>query len=293
MTPAVRGRLLLGVLLGLLAAGCAAQRPVPPAPELTVARPHRVWLPLYAVGPQVKLGLATQYDWPAERSLGAADLLGASWLYDWSAEPPGSDWVEAVPMVWPFAGEPPALGGTSRWVLGFNEPDLAGQANLTPDAAAVLWERLERAYEDRRLVAPAPSDQHPEWLPQFRRAYVARFGRPPRLDALAVHCYLQSAERCLELVRRFEVWAYEWGVGEVWVTEFAFMPSHCPDAEGEARRFVAGLEADRLITRYSPYMSFEPGGTRSWPDPRPAANPSLVTADGRTLTPMGSWYARR
>lgn len=86
--------------------------------------------------------------------------------------------------------------------------------------------------------------------------------------------------------------AQAWGIGEVWCTEFAFVPAWVADAEGEARRFVGWLEGEPRVTRYAPFVSYIRGGEDYWPDTRPEANPSVFAADGATLTDVGRWYAR-
>src|SRR4051812_38901820 len=71
--------------------------------------------------------------------------VGARWAYDWSPRSrlAGSK-VEFVPMAWGAASVTDAnvaswtAGRRARkasWLLGFNEPDNSGQANMSPDAA--------------------------------------------------------------------------------------------------------------------------------------------------------------
>lgn len=179
----------------------------------------------------------------------------------------------------------------SAWVMGFNEPDLTGQAGMTPQAAVKYWRIVESRFPERKLVAPAPSHLHLEWLPQFRAVYRAEVGRYPRFDALAVHCY-DSAAQCIAVVKQFEAWAREWGVPEIWVTEFAFVPAWSQDAEGEARAFMAYLGQRPMVTRVAPFLSYGSGCDEYWPDCRPDANPALLHADLMTPTDIGRWYAR-
>jgi hypothetical protein len=200
--------------------------------------------------------------------------------------------VEAVPMI-RDAGQMHVtlLGGDSDWIMGFNEPDLPGQANMTPDEAAVLWREIEGRWPGRRLLGPAPSHLHPEWIVQFRDAYMRRYGQAPRLDGLAFHCYYRYASQCIALGERFVRWADEWGSEEVWCTEFAFLPVNGPDAERQARRFVAWLEGEPGVTRYAPYVVHQAVCDQFWPDCRPGADPSLLDAAGG-VTEIGRWYAK-
>ena len=82
----------------------------------------------------------------------------------------------------------PQVGGNSPYILGFNEPDLSSQANLTPQRAAVLWRRIEQAYPHRLLVSPAVSCGDLYWLVRFRSAYRELYGTWPRFDVLAACC---------------------------------------------------------------------------------------------------------
>lgn len=224
----------------------------------------------------------------------SCEALGCSWCYSWNPQPGVGQGHERVPMIWGRNDVGATPIGNSIWLMGFNEPDLSGQANLSVDAAAVLWREVERLYPDRKLVAPAPSDVWIGWLPAFRSAYFARYGAWPRLDALAFHCYRPSATDCIGIGQQFVSWARAWGVREVWATEFAFLPAWTADAEGEARRFVAWLEGEPRVTRYAPFVSyidFSAGPPWWWPWAGPGTNPSVLTETGE-LSAIGRWYAR-
>lgn len=273
--------------VALLVAGCGGRpAPGPIIDRSPLAAPSaRLYLPLAGRAPAAKLGLAG----------GSPELvrtLGGSWYYWWHGEPHGAAGIEAVGMIWGrWSGGVPQVTTGSRWLLGFNEPDALGQAYLPPQEAAALWRQIEAVYPERLLVSPAPSHLHPEWLPAFREAYRELYGAYPRMDALALHCYLPTAAECIALGQQYVAWAEEWDAAEVWCTEFAFLPAWSADAAGEARGFVAWLEAEPRVTRYAPYVSYETGGTPWWPAIAPGTNPSLFDAAGR-LTEIGLWYAR-
>lgn len=205
--------------------------------------------------------------------------LGIRWEYNWSGETWNCAGVENVPMAW--AGVPSDVRGNSEWLMGFNEPDQPGQANLAPGTASALWRAIELRYPGRKLVAPAPSHLDPEWLVRFRDNYMAVFAKPPRMDALAVHCYLPTAVECIALVREYETWAREWNVGEIWVTEFSFT-----DAE-QARDFISYLASDALVSRYS-WFALWYRGNEVWSPPTEYQAP-LVDSQGN-LTRWGAIY---
>lgn len=195
-------------------------------------------------------------------------------------------------VIWLMKGEKPS--GNSRWVMGFNEPDLCpSQACMSPLAAAIEWRQVELALSDRLLVSPAPSDLHPEWLLQFRQEFYNRYGRWPRLNALAAHCYRRTAADCIVLVEQFVTWAKEWNAQEVWVTEFAFMPCRYPadGAQVEAHKFIAWLEAS-AVARYFWWSNRQMGAAFEQGPTNPACWTGLVDRWGN-LTDLGQMYCGR
>ncbi|WP_405465956.1 glycosyl hydrolase [Streptomyces jietaisiensis] len=128
---------------------------------------------------------------------GAAQALadsGASWYYNWTSSTgevtPPKD-VEYVPMIWgPGSVTDAELGSAKKEgtaLLGFNEPDLAAQANMTPEQALDLWPRLEST--GLRLGAPAVShdaDTPGGWLDRFMRGADER---GLRVDFIPLHWY--------------------------------------------------------------------------------------------------------
>ncbi|WP_210494956.1 glycosyl hydrolase [Patulibacter sp. SYSU D01012] len=167
--------------------------------------------------------------------------VGARWTYDWSAESrlrPGAG-VEFVPMLWGAGSVTDATidrltadrrAGRARALLGFNEPDLGGQANMTPAQAIALWPRLEAT--GLRLGSPAvaspytrsQSDPAKTWLDDFLSRAKAQ-GR--RVDFVALHFYgdwtdpttVRSIERDLRRVHarwRLPIWVTETGTLPAW-----------------------------------------------------------------------------
>lgn len=181
-----------------------------------------------------------------------APKVGATWHYNWVGEVPECPMVESVPMIYCVTHLDYLEAGyrtlmDSEWVMGFNEPDDARQANLTPAEAAAAWPRVEALAGDRKLVSPAVV-WHPEWLVEFRAAYEAVEGSSPHLDALAVHCYTNSVEDCKTRIAQVVHYAELWGIDEVWVTEFMLWGTH---AEEDMVGLVRWMEAHPRITRYA------------------------------------------
>jgi hypothetical protein len=190
----------------------------------------------------------------------------SSWDYNWGAYPTLCQSTESIPMLWGEAMLTPHVGGNSSWVMGFNEPDLREQANLSPERAAELWRKVEAWYPNRKLVAPVPSSGNRTWLPQFRQAYIAEYAHAPRLDALAMHCYYQTASECIQLAQWFEDRLAEWHVPELWVTEFAVFPCSnlsLDQAAHELKTFIDWMETQSPITRYA-YFANRYTGAEWW-----------------------------
>lgn len=263
------------------------------------AAPYTYYLPLWQAPEHVlRLGLAGGT--PEQ-----VRTLGGDWLYDWSATPQGSAQVEAVPMIGTARHVGQALGGNSDWLLLFNEPDLCPwQACLSPAEAVGPYLRSVALYPQVWLVSPAPSSEdfrrmwapgstYPGWLPLFREAVRSETGYYPDFQALAMHCYEWTAEACIRIGEQYLRWAEEWGVPEIWITEFAFVQAWAPDAEREARAFLSWAERQARITRIAPYTAHTPLGVWYWPDTRPEADPSLFQAPASLeMTPLAHWYRR-
>ena len=233
--------------------------------------------------PPLHKGLAHVY---APEMCGDITTLGASWYYNWggslSCPPPGTT-AEFVPMAWGGAHPewwPKAGYTSSAWLMGFNEPDLGGQANLTPEAAARIWhDQIEVVFAGKLLLSPAPSHAHPDWIVQFRDAYQALYGHYPRLDGLAAHCY-GTLTFCEGMVQQFEGWASAWGVGQIWLTEFAlFSPA------SDLETFLTWLDGRPLVKRYA-YFTNRDNGNEPWSGYMPV----LMDYSSGALTDYGRVY---
>ncbi|SCV70125.1 BQ2448_1519 [Microbotryum intermedium] len=129
-----------------------------------------------------------------------------AWAYNWANsvnngnQPALSAEVDFVPMLWgsdatgwsAAAKKRIAQGG--KYLLGFNEPDLPTQSNITPAKAAQLWKtNMEPFAGKARFVSPAvtngayAADGSPmgvNWMTEF-------LGNCTRcnIDAIALHWY--------------------------------------------------------------------------------------------------------
>ncbi|MDE6310422.1 MAG: hypothetical protein K2L96_01220 [Muribaculaceae bacterium] len=138
-----------------------------------------------------------------------ASLLspGVSWMYNWgpSAANPSvySEDFYYVPMAWNGAYNASRIRTwlsnhpETRYLLGFNEPNLADQAAMTPAQAVAAWPGVEALAQEFnvKLVAPALNFSGSkvggkvwgvyEWYDEFFRLYPEA-----HVDCLALHCYM-------------------------------------------------------------------------------------------------------
>jgi hypothetical protein len=138
--------------------------------------------------------------------------LNSSWYYDWASYstpilPPVTPGIEYVPMMWgdwindprwgsatgdgSLGGPPlPSVGGANV-LLGFNEPNVPAQANMTVSQALALWPQLDAT--GARLGSPAVSgDPGLAYGTAWMSSFMSGNGGPvPRVDFVCAHWYVQ------------------------------------------------------------------------------------------------------
>ncbi|GAA2617370.1 glycosyl hydrolase [Streptomyces axinellae] len=163
---------------------------------------------------------------------GAAEALKdsrATWFHNWAASSAGvakPDGVEFVPTIWGKGSVTDAeldkAAKEGKNLLGFNEPDLPQQANMTPEEALDLWPRLEKT--GLNLGAPAvayDADKPGSWLDRFMSGAEKR---GLRVDFIPVHWYGAdfgpgAADQLAGYLQRI----HEKYKKPVWLTEYALI----------------------------------------------------------------------
>jgi RNA polymerase sigma factor (sigma-70 family) len=191
----------------------------PPSPSPSPSRSAPVVLT------SQRKGVAT---WDATGVSAELAASGASWYYDWGATPSGitaPSSVGFVPMIWGASDVTSAVLGQVKSegnvLLGFNEPDQSGQANMTVAQALDLWPQLEAT--GMTLGSPAVSYDAATpggWLDQFMAGAKSR---GYRVNFITVHWYggdfstgpaVQQLESYLQAIyARYHL--------PIWITEFA------------------------------------------------------------------------
>ena len=247
--------------------------------------------------------LASDHKRPAKKGVGeyrepeGAATIGAlhvTWYYDWGARPdvrgetPG---VQFVPMIWGLkyvdAADLQAAKATGVGILlGFNEPDVGGQSNMTVEQALDVWPKLEALH--MRLGSPAPGtgdDVKPDgWLAKFmagakKRGY--------RVDFICIHAYQSSfdpEQATRDLVREVTT-VHNMYHRPIWITEYAlarWAPDSTPNAAAEAA-FAAdsarALNGMRFVERYA------------WYGDVPNQSPFSAARDDGSLTAVGKAWS--
>ncbi|MGJ8654743.1 MAG: glycosyl hydrolase [Opitutaceae bacterium] len=156
-------------------------------------------------------------------------MFRPGWAYNWGS---GDENLVSVgqymPMQWGgmAAANPGILRNQPNWysranqttLLGFNEPDLHDQANMTEDTAAYQWPRLERT--QLPLVGPAPANYQGAW----RQAYEALAeDRGHRSEYMAMHWYSTAGAASgspSTLINNMQSLYNTYGK-PIWLTEFS------------------------------------------------------------------------
>ncbi|HEX4447356.1 MAG TPA: glycoside hydrolase family protein [Polyangiaceae bacterium] len=264
-----------------------------PADGNETASPHDSGV---AGGSTCKRGIAVNSA-PGSAFSPGAGMPGVSWWYDWANTGSGAGaGIEFVPMLWGGGSLNGTIPSTSRFLLGFNEPNFKSQSNLTAAQAAADWPKVQAAAKasGAAIVSPAvnycgsssdgsgcsdPSVYDPyTYLKDF-------FADCPgcEVDYIAVHwynCDLPSLRAYLEgnLDAGGGLQGFTQFGKPIWLTEFSCDSSHsAADNKAYMQAAVPYLESNPHIFRYS------------WFSASPIPNAQLANSDG-TLTDLGTTY---
>ena len=221
------------------------------------------------------------------------------WHYAWNRdlreEIPDS--VEFVPMFWGESSvndaeiariKSLADAGVVKYVLGFNEPDLESQADLTVEEAIALWPKLEEIGVP--LGSPAPASLGNGWLDEFMTQSEMQ---NLRVDYICLHLYkgndpqpfLDDVDQIYEKYRK-----------PIWITEMSVVDNQAETVEenqltysevlGTMRKLLPELYSRDHVFRFAWFTA-----TKDSPNyPRNAA--SILFDDDDNLTELGEYYSR-
>lgn len=206
---------------------------------------------------------------------------GISWFYNWAPDISSTlssaltgTKIDFFPMAWNGSFDPnrirnfKALHPECQYILGFNEPNLTDQANMTPTAAAAQWNNLAALANElkMKLISPAmnygtlPGYSDPiVWLDEF-------FTKVPlsEVDGIAIHCYMGNASALASYVKRFKKYGKP-----IWLTEFCGWESNSIKNATSQMFYMSEavnyLESDTDVVRYAWFIPRSSSGLNSFP----------------------------
>lgn len=250
-------RIIVGVL-GIVLSGCVCV--YPPDSELH-SEMHK----------SAKRGVAFNFKQVEDLPLLSPSC---SWAYNWGNTQTGDAalWFDTndmdfCPMTWNAnysadkIREYVKAHPKTQYLLGFNEPNLTDQCNMTPAEAATHWGEVVALAKELglKLVSPAMNygtlegySDPVKWLDEF-------FAQPSvSLDdacAIAVHCYMSSPSAVKNYIEMFRKYGKP-----VWLTEFCAWDPVPGSVESQMDYMCAVLnylEQEPLVERYAWFIPRE------------------------------------
>jgi hypothetical protein len=223
--------------------------------------------------------------------------LGVSWYYNWEQTVDGTDPCDStggqfVPMIWGHTGSEQSASGISSavssfvsksygHVLGFNEPDNSGQANLPVATAVSLWPSFNNGAILLGTPATSANSAGQTWFTTFMGS--VNGSTMLHADFIAVHWYGWNAGSCDAAASQLESYIkYAEGFAgnrPIWITEWGCLNDSAPDAQTVLSFYHGALAVFARHPRLQRYAWYP------W-----STNLELANADG-SLTALGVAYA--
>jgi len=205
---------------------------------------------------------------------------GVSWFYNWGPDNSSAlsilateNKIDFFPMAWngSFDANRIRIYKSSHpeceYILGFNEPNLTDQANMTPTVAAEKWGQLAAlAIElNMKIVSPAMNygtlsgySDPIVWLDEF-------FTKVPlsEIDGIAIHCYMSNASAMASYVKRFKKYGKP-----IWLTEFCAWESSVKNVNNQMfymSEALNYLECNPDVVRYAWFIPRGSGAVETYP----------------------------
>ncbi|WP_433366242.1 sigma-70 family RNA polymerase sigma factor [Actinoplanes sp. CA-142083] len=205
----------------------AASRTASPKPSPTPSKTSKKPAVVITAKASKKKGVGV---WKFTGLKAALADVGAGWYYNWASnndDVPGPSGVEFVPMIRAKGDATDATIARAKKesggeLLGFNEPDMAGQADMSVEDALAAWPKLQAT--GLRLGSPSVAyggDTAGGWLDRFMSGAK---DKGYRVDFITLHWYgsdfsAASVDQFLGYVdavhKRYNK--------PIWITEFGLM----------------------------------------------------------------------
>lgn len=200
---------------------------------------------------------------------GAFSLLFGSnigWAYNWFQNPQSTinKNVQFVPMLWDDQAwhlsiwpenVKAAKANSTTHLLGFNEPDLKGQADMTVDEAVANWKKYMEPYAGQfKLVAPAVTNGGAPGGVTFLKSFIDKC-TGCHIDAVALHWY-DSATNIGYFTNYLNDAAKMFSPRPIWLTEFRGSGTVAQQVSF-INTVVPWMEKQSFIERYAIFGLFE------------------------------------
>jgi RNA polymerase sigma factor (sigma-70 family) len=185
----------------------------------------------------------------------------ADWYYTWATDHSGitaPSGVGFVPMVWGAKSVTPANLAQAKaagpYLLGFNEPDMSSQSNMTVDQALSLWPQLMASGQILGSPAVATGAATPGgWLDRFMSGAQAN---GYRVDFITLHWYgsdFDTAPAVSQLQSYFQA-VYNRYHKPIWLTEYALIDFSHGTAYPTDQQQAAFVTASAQMLTSLPYV---------------------------------------
>jgi len=192
---------------------------------------------------------------PASNPAGDLSKAGgaqASWVYNWSPNAPSNNpGLTFIPMQWgsadigSLAATVKTLG--AKTVLGFNEPDMSAQSNISPTDAANLWKQYIQPLKANGVALGAPAVSSSEGSQTWLTNFINACGSTCTFDFVPVHWYGDGAENFENYVTAFhKTFNYP-----IWVTEFGSTSTDATEVATFLTQTVNWLDQQSYVQKYS------------------------------------------
>lgn len=233
--------------------------------------------------------------------------LNPQWWYNWNQkrfDGVGDNTLSSkfVPMLWgdsdarlaSLEADLASCNMPTR-VLGFNEPDNEGQANMTTGAARRAWRNLEKAaaVENLKIGSPVTVSPDKDWMNTFMTDATELEDPDLKIDFVACHIYQNPDVGTF--LGKIDALHDRWGK-PVWVTETAVADWKATPGVGTAKSTkYTRAQVDQYITDLWPELQKRPWLERfAWKTRNVNDNQLWFSAlfnDDGTLTSTGELYA--
>lgn len=204
-------------------------------------------------------GIAYRQLEPEGQECSDLENLNVSWYYNWTPVPNCTEIEDVgfIPMIWSekYLVDTnydkflvPLIGSDYSALLGYNEPNWKGQAEMTVETALEYWPMLEET--GLRLGSPSSTGRSGlDWSIEFMKGAKER---GYRIDFLALHWYGDCSNT--EGLRKFLDYYDAFGM-PMWLTEWSCYKQDMATNTAFLEKIIPVLESYERLERYAWYSN--------------------------------------